>query len=326
MREIRFFGLLHFKRNENKRLNFNSINDDQKALVYLKNAILLDKQLKFYGHYLILITNDERYLKRLLKNLNYEMELKSINFRTQVPKDTHFYSCHFRVDIFKYFSKLKKIYSLLLDLDILVLNDPKKILYCNKKNISLLNDITQNVTPAYGKDIILKKLKILNSNIKKVRWYGGDFFAGNNIFYKILHQKTKFYQKKFVKNISKLTDQTDELFISASIYDLKKNNSLKINNGNKSSIFSRYWNTNVLHSQKKIDYYKKFTFLHIPADKIFLSRCYDVFKNKQSYKYEYFKYVSSIKNILSIKVSEFLPTQIKKKLKSLLKMIISYQG
>ena len=46
MREIRFFGLLHFKRNENKRLNFNSINDDQKALVYLKNAILLDKQLK----------------------------------------------------------------------------------------------------------------------------------------------------------------------------------------------------------------------------------------------------------------------------------------
>ena len=81
-----------------------------------------------------------------------------------------------------------------------------------------------------------------------------------------------------------------------------------------------------MHSQKKIDYYKKFTFLHIPADKIFLSRCYDVFKNKQSYKYEYFKYVSSIKNILSIKVSEFLPTQIKKKLKSLLKMIISYQG
>ena len=103
MREIRFFGLLHFKRNENKRLNFNSINDDQKALVYLKNAILLDKQLKFYGHYLILITNDERYLKRLLKNLNYEMKLKSINFKTQVPKDTHFYSCHFRVDIFKYF-------------------------------------------------------------------------------------------------------------------------------------------------------------------------------------------------------------------------------
>ena len=97
MREIRFFGLLHFKRNENKRLNFNSINDDQKALVYLKNAILLDKQLKFYGHYLILITNE-----------------------TQVPKDTHFYSCHFRVDIFKHFSKLKNIYSVLLDLDILV--------------------------------------------------------------------------------------------------------------------------------------------------------------------------------------------------------------
>ena len=219
MREIRFFGLLHFKKNENKRLNFNSLNDDQKVLVYLKNAILLDKQLKFYGYYLILITNEERYLIRLLKKLNYKIELKTINFKTQVPKDTHFYSCHFRVDIFKYFSKLRNIYSVLLDLDILVLNDPKKIQYCNKKNISLLNDITQNVVPAYGKSRILKKLKILNPDIQKVRWYGGDFFAGNDIFYKFLYQKTKFYQKKFVKNITKLTDQTDELFISASVYD-----------------------------------------------------------------------------------------------------------
>jgi hypothetical protein len=316
MREIRFFGLLHFKKNENKRLNFNSLNDDQKVLVYLKNAILLDKQLKFYGYYLILITNEERYLIRLLKKLNYKIELKTINFKTQVPKDTHFYSCHFRVDIFKYFSKLRNIYSVLLDLDILVLNDPKKIQYCNKKNISLLNDITQNVVPAYGKSRILKKLKILNPDIQKVRWYGGDFFAGNDIFYKFLYQKTKFYQKKFVKNITKLTDQTDELFISASVHDLKKNNSLKINNGNISSIFIRYWNTNVLHSQKKIDYYKRFILLHIPADKIFLSKCYDIFKNKKSYKYEYFKYVSSIKNILSIKASKFLPNQIKKKIKN----------
>lgn len=317
MSEIQFFGLLHFKRNENKRLNFNSINDDQKALVYLKNAVLLDKQLKNYGYNLILITNKKNYLQKMLKNLDYKINLKSISFKTFVPKNTHFYSCHFRVDVFRYFSKLKNIYSVLLDLDILVLNNPKKLLPFKQKNISILNDITNNVTPAYGKNRILKKLKILNSDIHKVRWYGGDFFAGNDIFYKFLYHKTKFYQKKFIENITKLSDQTDELFISASVYDLKKNNALKINNGNKSSIFIRYWNTNVLHSQKKIDYYKRFILLHIPADKIFLSKCYDVFKNKQSYKYEYFKYVSGIKNILSIKVSKFLPYQIKKKIKNL---------
>lgn len=314
--QICFFGLLHFKKKENRNLNFKSYTEKEKALVYVKNAILLDKQLKYYGYNLIIITNKEIFLKKLLKKLKYELKLKSINFRTKVPKNTHFYSCHFRLDLFNYFSKLKNIYSVLLDLDILLLNSPKKIINYKNKNISLLNDITQNVLPAYGKSNILKKLKTLNPNIKKVNWYGGDFFAGNHMFYKNLYNASSFYQKKFVKNQKKLKDQTDELFISASIYDLKKNSSLKIKSVKSSNIFTRYWNTNVLHDQKKIDYYKKFSMLHIPADKIFLSRCYDNFTNKQIYKYEYFKYVSSYKNRLIIKISKILPGQIKKLIKS----------
>lgn len=314
--QICFFGLLHFKKKENRNLNFKSVTEKEKALVYIKNAILLDKQLKYYGYNLIILTNKKNFLKKLLKNLKYELKLKSINFRTKVPKNTHFYSCHFRVDLFRYFSKLKNIYSVLLDLDILLLNSPKKLIYYKKKNISLLNDITQNVLPAYGKSNILKKLKTLNPNIKKVNWYGGDFFAGNNIFYANLYNASSFYQKKFVKNLKKLKDQTDELFISASIYDLKKNSSLKIKSVKRSNIFTRYWNTNVLHNQEKIDYYKRFSMLHIPADKIFLSKCYDNFKNHQSYRSEYFKYVSSFKNILIIKISKFLPNFIKKILKN----------
>ena len=58
---IRFFGLLHFQNNENKNLNFNSTNDNQKFMIYLKNAILLDKQLKFYGYKLILLTNKKKF-------------------------------------------------------------------------------------------------------------------------------------------------------------------------------------------------------------------------------------------------------------------------
>lgn len=318
MREICFFGLLHFKKKENKRLNFNSINDEQKASIYLKNAILLDKQLKFYGYRFILITNKKKYLKKLLKNLNYKINLKSIAFKTYVPRDTHFYSCHFRVDIFRYFSKLKNNYSVLLDLDTLIFNNPKKLMLYNKKNISLFNDITKHVIPAYGKKDVLNKLKILNSNINKVVWYGGDFIAGNNIVYKDLYLKAKFYQKKFVKNIKELGNQTDELFISAAINDLKKKSYFKIKDVSKIGIFSRYWNTNVLHQQEKIDYYKKYIMLHIPADKIFISRCFDKLKNNNNYKDEYFKYVSSIKNILIIKISKYLPNIIKSKLKSLI--------
>mgnify|MGYP001190601146 CR=1 FL=1 len=313
--EIRFFGLLYLKNNENKNLNFNLIDENQKILVYLKNAILLDKQLKYYNHRLILITNKKNYLNKLLKKLDYKIKLRSIKFNTSVPKKTHFYSCHFRVDVFRYFSHQRNIYSVLLDLDILILNNPKKLINFCKNKIALVNDISQNVIPAYGEKEILKKLRILNSNIDKITWIGGDFFGGDKYFYKSLHKKTKFYQKKFVKNLKQLSDQTDELFMSASLYDLKNNKQIKIKYGNKLSIFNRYWNTNVLHTQKKISFYKKFIFLHIPADKLFLSDCYDKNRYKQNFKLEYFNYVSSIKNILKIKIVKFLPSIIKEKIK-----------
>ena len=313
--KICFFGLLHIKNKENKILNFRSGNDKDKVLVYLKNAILLDKQLQYYGHKLILITNKKIYLKKLLKKLNYDLNLRSIKFETLVPKNTHFYSCHFRVDIFKYLSTLKNVYSILLDLDTLILKNPKKFLAIQKKKISLVNDISDNVIPAYGRYEILKKLKILNPKINKVLWFGGDFFAGNNFFYKSLFIKSKFYQKKFVKNIRDLYNQTDELFISASLFDLKYNKNLKIKYANKLGIFNRYWNTNVIHEQKKLNFFKKYTFLHVPADKIFLSNCYEKLKTQQNFHLDYFRYVSNIKNNIRIIVAKILPKRIKDEIK-----------
>jgi len=213
---------------------------------------------------------------------------------------------------------LTNIYSVLLDLDILILNNPKKLFFFQKKKISLVNNISQNVIPAYGRIKILKRLKILNSKVNKVLWFGGDFFAGDNIFFKNLYSQTKFFQKKFVQNIKNLYDQTDELFVSASIYNLKYKKKIKINYSNDLNIFTRYWNTNVLHKQKKINYYKKFIFLHTPADKIFLSNCYDKIKYQKNFQLDYFKYVSSIQNNLKIKFSKILPKIFKEKLKKIL--------
>ena len=176
--KICFFGLLHVKKNENRNLNFHTINNDQKIIVYLKNAIFLDKQLNNYGYDLTLITNNKRYLSKLLKKLGHKINLVSIEFKTYVPKNTHFYSCHFRVDVFKYFSTLKNNYSVLLDLDILILDNPNKISFYAKNQISLVNDISKTILPAYGKKNVLKNLNILNPNINKVVWIGGDFFEG----------------------------------------------------------------------------------------------------------------------------------------------------
>ena len=105
--KINFFGLLHFKKNENLNLNFRSKSEKDKILVYLKNAIVLNEQLKNLGYDFELITNDRKYLNNLLNELNFSIKLREINFNTFVPTNTHFYSCHFRVDIFRYLSSLK---------------------------------------------------------------------------------------------------------------------------------------------------------------------------------------------------------------------------
>ena len=48
--------------------------------------------------------------------------------------------------------------------------------FCKNK-ISLVNNISENVIPAYGSKRILNNLKILNPEINKINWIGGDFFA-----------------------------------------------------------------------------------------------------------------------------------------------------
>ena len=49
--KIKFFGLLHVKDNENKKLNFNSKDQTEKIVVYLKMLFCLISNLK------IIITN-----------------------------------------------------------------------------------------------------------------------------------------------------------------------------------------------------------------------------------------------------------------------------
>jgi len=314
--EINFFGLLHYQKNENLKLNFKSKSDKEKILVYLKNAIVLSEQLNKFGYKFELITNDKKYISTLLKKLNFSLNLRQISFKTFVPPNTHFYSCHYRVDVFQYLSNLKNSYSILIDLDVLILNKPINLIKNRNQETAFVNKITSNVLPAYGKKNILKTLKILNPKIKKVNWYGGDFFCGNSTFYKQLHERTKFYQKKFVENISSLSTQTDELFMSLAIEDIRKE--YNVLDCAKNKTFTRYWNTNVKHVQKKIQYYLKFNILHIPADKLFLSRCYDELTKKNSFIDDYFMHVYSFRNIFQKVISKILPNIIKDKIKKYL--------
>jgi hypothetical protein len=61
-----------------------------------------------------------------------------------------------------------------------------------------------------------------------VKWYGGDFIAGSENFFHILHTKTKKYQEKFIKLSKKFSNYTDEFFLTAAILDIEKNENYKM--------------------------------------------------------------------------------------------------
>ena len=182
-----FFCLLHIKKNENNKLNFRHSNDDEKILIYLKNAVLLNKQLKIYNYKFVLLTNNKDYLINLLNRIDEKLTIKQIKFKTFVPKSTHFYSCHFRIDVFNYLSKLNNTFAILIDLDVLIFKKSSELEKIIKNKAGFVNDISSNVIPAYGYKKILEKLKLLDNKISKVEWYGGDFFAGNSTFLKNVH-------------------------------------------------------------------------------------------------------------------------------------------
>tara|TARA_B100000989_G_scaffold297930_1_gene285308 strand:+ start:1352 stop:2308 length:957 start_codon:yes stop_codon:yes gene_type:complete len=311
MTKICFYGLLHIKPGENNKLNFHSKNHIEKIVVYLKNAVLLNEQLKNINIKFVLLTNKKVFIEKILKNLNYNLNIKTLSFKTFVPKNTHFYACHFRVDVFHYLSKLKNNYSILIDLDVLILKDLKNF----KKNLNfnegIVNNISNNVFPAYGKDVIKQKLIILDQNAKRFQWYGGDFFAGNFKFFKVMYQFSRYYQKKFVENMKNLRNQTDELFISATINKIKSDNLYKIKNSTNNRLFTRYWNTNVKHRQNNLSNYLSYKILHLPADKVFLSTCFNNLNETKNFKVNYKIYVESFKSFVKLSVSKYMPQLLK---------------
>ena len=309
-KNINFFGLFFLTTNYQK-LNFSTTKQASQILTYLKCAAYLQKTLKELGHDFTLLCNKKKIIQKIIDREKINIQLKEINFQTFVPKNIHFSSCHYRVDVFKHLSNLKNSFSILIDLDVLVVNQYLKL---NKKlnyNTGYVHDISDNFFPAYGKKYINKKLKVISS-ISSLRWYGGDFYGGNSNFFRILYKLSKKYQKNFVKKKNYLEKMTDELFLTATINEIITKKLYKIKNVNEIKLFTRYWSINVLHKQKNFtNLIKNYSFLHLPADKNlladFLSKDYSINKSKNEFEL----YIYSFKRILINKIKLLIPFKLK---------------
>jgi len=270
---MKIFGLLHIEKNEQSAINLSTKNFEEQLSVYTNNAIVLSKSLSFHGIEFGLLTNNKLLVEELASKTDdgFSLEIIEIPFITKVPSGVRFFSAHYKIDAFRYVASLKDSYYALCDLDVVCISDLPTCLHnIIKERIPLCYDISDQVIPAYGHDVIIRDLSIIGGLDSEGRWSGGEFISGTPEFFNKLVSEIDGVYDNYVTAIPSLHHVGDEAITSSALERMKRQGVYIADAGNL-FIVGRYWNTSVLHPQKPFAYYKKCFLLHLPFDKKLIS-------------------------------------------------------
>ena len=268
---FRAYGLLHLcEENPDAGGNerFNNFNDQ--VNVYLNCAITLSNSLRSKNVEFILLTNNKFELEQL-KPVGTALQIEEIPFSTIVPDHTPFYSAHSKLDAFRYFSGLTESYVALCDLDMVCLNDfPSCLSYIMRAGIPLCYDISDQVIPAWGRDVVIRSLELVHNCESEGRWCGGEFVAGPPAFFSTLTRECDRIYCNYIKNIDHLHIKGDEATTSAALEMIRKGGTYVADAG-PLGIIGRFWNWETRHHQRPFEYFQQGFLLHLPSDKRFLA-------------------------------------------------------
>jgi len=276
-----FYTLLHLKsENENVIL---AENTNSKVHEYVKCCETLSASLKDKGYELIVLTNKRDVLEKHSKTI----QVLEIPFKLDVPADIKFYSAHYKLDVFEFLSN-QKGNSVLIDSDVISINEmPENMSFLFSKNIPMCYDITNQRYPAYGREKLIADKSIVMGEKSIGNWFGGEFIAGNDLFFKDIYSLCMKYWDNYKKNYHQLHHQGDEIITSCAIETYQRQHKFIFDVGAVGGI-TRYWSGNVRHVQKDIEAFKDNFLLHLPADKKFLakqdkSKLYNFFDKYKKY-------------------------------------------
>lgn len=270
---MKIFGLLHIAKNELSSTNLSTKNFEEQLSVYINNAIVLSKSLSLQSIEFGLLTNNKQLVEELASKTDdeFSLEIIEIPFITKVPSGVRFYSAHYKIDAFRYVASLKDSYYAICDLDMVCIDGlPICLQNIIKERIPLCYDISDQVIPAYGHDLIIRDLSIIGGLASEGRWSGGEFISGPPEFFIKLVSEIDAVYDKYVTAIPSLHHIGDESITSSALERMKRQGVYIADAGNL-FIVGRYWNTSVLHPQKPFAYYKNCFLLHLPSDKKLIS-------------------------------------------------------
>ena len=270
---FRAYGLLHLcEGNPDAGGNekFNDFNDQ--VNVYLNCAITLSNSLRSKDVEFVLLTNSKFELERV-KPVGTALRIEEIPFATIVPDGTPFYSAHSKLDAFRYLSGLTESYVALCDVDMVCLNDfPNCLSHIIRAGIPLCYDISDQVIPAWGRDVVVRNLQLVHNCESEGRWYGGEFVAGPPAFFSTLARECNRIYGNYIKNIDHISyvAKGDEPTTSAALEMIRKGGTYVADAG-PLGIIGRFWNWETRHPQRPLEYFQQGSLLHLPSDKRFLA-------------------------------------------------------
>ena len=110
----------------------------------------------------------------------------------------------------------------------------------------------------------------------------------------------------YKKNLKNLHHIGDETLLNSSLQIIRKNEKIKFFETNNRKIVSRFWSINTISKQKNINFHIKNFLIHLPGDKVFLSKIDIKSKNYNEIKMQYLRYYNSPKKKIIEKIKKFL--------------------
>lgn len=265
--ELSIYNLMYIDPCEKRYLSGKSYSDKERIDLYVKGSCVLDRSLKINGlEGVCILTNNKEELLNSLERIGYkEITVIEIPFTLNVPKGIRFYSAHFKIDVFQYFSTLPtNQYSILLDSDVVCLRD------FNKEFYSIVEEGIPTVyyLDNYGGDNKIEDINRITSDIKWLPWAGGEYIGGVSSFYSALYSEIMTIKEDYWRVINGgLFHIGDEMLTSIALSKLRRLGISPVD-VKYLGIIHRYWS--VTESKHFLKYNSNL--IHLPGDKVFESK------------------------------------------------------
>lgn len=268
---IHLYGLLRIDEREQASVNLTTKDFGEQISIYARAGVTLAHSLRAQNIPFTILTNRRDLVISHLGDTSNTLTVEEIPFTTEVPHGTQFYSAHFKLDAYRHLSTLSEGYVGLCDLDMICLREmPDALKNIVAAKIPLYYDISDQVLPAYGREIILKNLSSIHGLKSEGRWYGGEFLSGPPSFFGLLTRTVEEVYPRYIENLASMHHIGDEAYTSAAIELIRRTLGC-LGDAGTLGIAGRYWNAAVKHPQKPFTYFRECFLLHLPADKPFLA-------------------------------------------------------